>query len=135
MEGDERGQEGSGLSQAFVWVRVSICVCLCCWHGDLVRDCRTTGPSLEPPALPQMCSSCLRSLCLRPGGRNYTRDDPVLLGLPAFQVELSFVGWVWSYPPPSVATIGLIPLKSSCTDHHIGTIHTIEGNVVDLVPK
>lgn len=45
-----------------VWVHV------CCWHGDLVSDCRTTGPSLKPPALPQMCSSCPRSLCWRPGG-------------------------------------------------------------------
>lgn len=81
-----------------------------------------TGPSLELPPLPQLCISCPRSLCWGTGGRNYTRDDPVLLGRPAFQVGLTFVDWVWSYPPSSVATPELIPLMSSYTDHHIATI-------------
>lgn len=51
---DERGQEGSGLFQAV------ICQCVCvrvwCWHGDLVSDCRTTGPSLKPPPDVQLLS-------------------------------------------------------------------------------
>lgn len=61
-------------------------------HGDLVSDCRTTGPSLDPHShlLPQMCSSGL--FVGGPGGRNYTRDDPVLPSPPAFQVQFSFVG-------------------------------------------
>lgn len=136
MGGDERGQEGSGLLQAVV----SVSLCVCCWHGDLVRDCRTTGPPQKTPPFPQMCSPCIRSLCWGPGGRNYTRDDPVLLGPPAFQVGLTFVGWVWSYPPPSVATTELIPLMSSYTDHHIATLHMLSflkiGDIVlDLVQR
>lgn len=101
----------------------SLCACVRCWHGDPVRHCQTTGPPQKTPPFPQMCSICLRSLCWGPGGRNYTRDDPVLLGLPAFQVGRTFVAWVWSYPPPSVATIELILLMSSYTDHHIATVH------------
>lgn len=88
----------------------------------------TVGPPdlpQNPPPLPQMYSSCPRSLCWGPGGRNYTRDDPILLGLPAFQVGLTFVGWLWSYPPPSVATTELIPLMSSYADHHVATIHSL----------
>lgn len=134
--GDERGQEGSGLLQAVV----SMCFYVCCWHGDLVGDCRTTGPSLKHLPLPQMCSSCPRFLCWGPGGRNYTRDDPVLLGLPAFQVGFTFVSWVWSYPPPSVATTELISLMSSYTEHHIATVQilslqTVGDIVLDLVQR
>lgn len=98
-------------------------LCICArWHGDLVRDWsgHRTSPEHQPA---QMCNSFLRSHCWRPGGRNYTRDDPVLLSRAAIQLGLTFVGWLWSYPPPSVATMDLIPLMSSSTDHHIATLH------------
>lgn len=52
---------------------------------------QATGPPLKPPLPSQMCNSFLRSHCWRPGRRNYTRDDPVLLGLSAIQVGLTFV--------------------------------------------
>lgn len=120
MGGDERGQGGSGLPQAVV----SVYLCKG-WHSDLVRHWSGHRTSPETPPLPsQMCNSFLRSHCWRPGGRNYTRDDPVLLSLAAIQVGLTFVDWVCSYPPPSVATMDLIPLMSSYTDHHIATLHT-----------
>lgn len=49
MWGDERGQEGSGLLHAVVSVWFQ---CVFCWHGDLVSDCRTTGPSPKTPFPP-----------------------------------------------------------------------------------
>ena len=122
MWGDERGQEGSGLLHAVVSVWLQ-CILLAWRPGQWLSDHRIFPE--KPPPLPQMCSSCPRSLCWGPGGRNYTGDDPVLLGLPAFQVGLTFVGWLWSYPPPSVATTELIPLMSSYADHHVATIHTL----------
>lgn len=124
--GDEGGQEGSELLQASC-----LHLCVCCWHGDLVSGPQTTGPSLKPPPyLPLLtspwCAALVSGLFVAgPGGRNYTRDDPVLLGLPAFQVGLSFVGWLWSYSPRSLATSELIPLMSPCTDHQIATIPSL----------
>lgn len=117
-----------------------VCVYVCMYVVGMATWSVTVRPPDLPWTLPQMCSSCPRSLCWGPGGRNYTRDDPVLLGLPAFQVELSFVAWVWSYPPPSVATTELIPLMSSYTDHRIATIHILSllkvgGIVLDLVKR
>lgn len=110
-----KGQEGSGLLQAVVGVYVCMYVVgMATWSVTA----RTTGPYLS---LPHMCSSCPRSLCWGTGGRNYTMDDPVLLGRPAFQVGLTFVCWLWSYPPLSDASNGLIPLMSSYADHHIAT--------------
>lgn len=103
-------------------------LCVCVYVVGMATWSETAGPpdlSRTPhPGFPsQMWSSCLRSLCWGPGGRNYTRDDPVLLGLPAFQVGLTFVGRLWFYPPPSVATTELIPLMSSYSDHRIATLH------------
>lgn len=72
------------------------CLCVYMYVVGMATWSVTVRPPDLPWTLPQMCSPCPRSLCWGPGGRNYTRDDPVLLGLPAFQVGLSFVGWVWS---------------------------------------
>lgn len=118
--GDERGQKGSKLLQAVVCM--CVCVLLAWWCGQSPSDHRTFAEALPPPPSPR-CAALVSGLFVAgPGGRNYTTDDPVLLGLPAFQVGLSFVGWLWSYPPPSVATTELIPLMSPYTDHQIATI-------------
>lgn len=91
-----------------------LCMCTCmllAWRpGQWPSDHRTF---LKTPSSPPDVQLLSQVSLLVPGGRNYTGDDPVLLGLPAFQVWLSFVGWVWSYPPPCVATNELIPLMSS----------------------
>lgn len=64
-----------------------------CWYGDLVSDCRTTGPFLMPPSPSPKRATPKAGLFVEVGGgRNYTRDDPLLLGRPAFHVGLSFVG-------------------------------------------
>lgn len=45
-------------------VAVFLCLHVCCWHGDLARDRRTTGPPQKGPPSPRCaCSPCLRSLC------------------------------------------------------------------------
>lgn len=84
---------------------------------------RTTGPH-QKKKNPRCGGLVLGLFVGGPGGRNYTRDDPVLLGPPAFQVGFTFVARLWFYPPPSVATTELIPLMSSYSGHHIATPHT-----------
>lgn len=97
----------------------SVCMLLAWWPGQWTSDHRTFA---ETP----WCAALVSGLFVAgPGGRNYTRDDPVLLGLPAFQVGLSFVGWLWSYSPRSLATSELIPLMSPYTDHQIATIPSL----------
>lgn len=63
----------------------------------------TWSETAGPPDLPRKplpsprCAALVSALFVgEPGGRNYTRDDPVLLSPPAFQVGLTFVGRVWS---------------------------------------
>lgn len=112
-----------------VLVCLRACMLLAWRPAPWQSDHRTFPDASSPPPDVQLLSQV--SL-LGPGGRNYTRDDPILLGLPAFQVELSFVGRLWFYPP-SVAATELIPLMSSYTDHRVATIHIWYQNVRDCV--
>lgn len=99
---------------------------LLAWRpGQRLPDHRTS------PGQTPRCGALVLGLFVGgPGGRNYTRDDPVLLGLPAFQVGFTFVAGLWFYPPPSVATTELIPLMSSYSGHHIATPHTWKWDVL-----
>lgn len=107
--------------------RQVVCICvyvvgMVTWSVDLRPPDLRWNPLLTSP----WCAALVSGLFVAgPGGRNYTRDDPVLLGLPAFQVGLSFVGWLWSYSPRSLATSELIPLMSPYTDHQIATIPSL----------
>lgn len=77
-------KEGKRAPDCFkqLFVRVYVCV----YDVGMATWSVTAGPLDLPWNRLQMCSSCPRSLCSGPGGRNYTGDDPVLLSPPAFQV-------------------------------------------------
>lgn len=100
---DERGQEGSGLLQAVV----SVSLCVFCWHGDLVRDCWTTGPPQKTPPFPQMCSSCLGSLCWG------ARREELHQGWSRITEPACLSGWAY------FCWQGLVLTSSQCCHHRV----------------
>lgn len=79
---------------------VSMCIYLWCWHGDLVSDCRTTGPS--PP---HVCSLVRDLIVWRPGGGITPGMIPYYWAGPPFRSLWVLLVCSGFSPPPWVAPL------------------------------